>query len=94
MVFTEGKKIDRPGFLVEFILLKPLELISRKKWQPGPKAAIPKAIMANKSYHGITDQSNGSNGSISNVMKLFIASGGVIHRFTNGKTPDRNPKTG
>jgi aromatic ring-opening dioxygenase catalytic subunit (LigB family) len=52
---------------------------------PGPEAAIPRAIQGDRSYHGITDQFNVSNGSISNVMKLFIASGGVIHRFTKKK---------
>jgi hypothetical protein len=58
------------------------ELISRKKWPPGPETA---AIHGNRSYHGLTDQFNFSNGSILNVMKLFIASGGVTHRFTKKK---------
>jgi hypothetical protein len=60
-------------------------LISRKKWPPGPETAVPRAIQGNRSYHGLTDQFNVSYGSISNVMKLFIALGGVIHRFTKKK---------
>jgi hypothetical protein len=60
-------------------------LISRKKWPPGPEAAVTRAIQGNRSYHGLTDQFNVSNGSISNVMKLFIASDGVMHRFTKKK---------
>jgi hypothetical protein len=61
------------------------ELISRRKWTQGKEAAIPRVIQSNRSHHGITDQFNVSNGSISNVMKLFIASGGEIHRFTMKK---------
>jgi hypothetical protein len=68
------------------------ELISSKKWPPGPEAAIPRAIQGNRSYHGITDTFNVSNGSISNVMKLLIASGGVIHRFTKKKLQIATPK--
>jgi hypothetical protein len=70
-----------------------LELISRRKWPSGIKAAIPRVIQSNRSYHGITDQFNVSNGSILNVMKLFIASGGVMYRFTT-KKPDHESKTG
>jgi hypothetical protein len=55
-------------------------------------AAVPRAIQGNRSYHGLTDQFNVSNGSISNVMKLFIASGGVIHRFTKKKLQIATPK--
>jgi hypothetical protein len=71
-----------------------LELISRKKWPSKLEAAILRAIQGNRSYHGLTDQFNVSNGSISDEMKLFIASGGVMHRFANEKTPDRNLKIG
>jgi hypothetical protein len=67
-------------------------LISRKKWPPGPEAAVLRAIQGNRSYHGLTDQFNISNGSISYVMKLFIASGGVIHRFTKKKLQIATPK--
>jgi hypothetical protein len=69
-----------------------LEFISRQKWPPGGEAAGPRAIQGNRSYHGITDQFNVSNGSISNVMKLFIASGGEIHRFTTKKFQIATPK--
>jgi hypothetical protein len=61
------------------------ELISRRKWPPGIEAAISRVIQSNRSYHGLTDQVNVSNGSISYVMKLFIASGGVMHQFTTKK---------
>jgi hypothetical protein len=44
------------------------------------------------SYHGITDQFNVSNGSISNVMKLFIALSGVMHRFATKKLQIATPK--
>jgi hypothetical protein len=67
-------------------------LISRKKWPPGPEAAILRTIQGNRFYHGLTDQFNVSNGSISNVMKLFIASDGVIHRFTKKKLQIATPK--
>jgi hypothetical protein len=61
------------------------KLIGRKKWPPGSEAAIPRPSQGNRPYHGITGQFNVSNGSISNIMKLFIALGGVIHRFTKKK---------
>jgi hypothetical protein len=61
------------------------ELISYRKWPPGIETVIPRVIQSNRSYHGITDQFNVLNGSISNVMKLFIASGGVMHRFATKK---------
>jgi hypothetical protein len=67
-------------------------LVSRKKWPPGPEAAISGAIQGNMSYHGLTDQFNVSNGSISNVMKLFIALGDVIHRFETKKLQIATPK--
>jgi hypothetical protein len=41
--FTEGKNMDRPGFWLNLYLFKSLELISRKKWPPGPEAAVPRA---------------------------------------------------
>jgi hypothetical protein len=68
---------------------KSLELISRKKRPPGPEAAISGPIQDNRSYHGFTDRFEVSNGSISNVMKLFIA--GLTHVFTFLETqnPDR-----
>jgi hypothetical protein len=40
--FTEGKWIDRV-FWLNLYLFKSLELISRKKWPPGPEAAVPRA---------------------------------------------------
>jgi hypothetical protein len=83
--------IDRV-FWLNFYLFKFPELISRKKWPSGPEAAVFRAIQGNRSYHGLTDQFNGSNGSISNVMKLFIASGGVKHRFTKKKLQIATPK--
>jgi hypothetical protein len=67
-------------------------LISHKKWPPGPEATISGAIQGNRSHHGITDQFNVSNGSISNVMKLFIALGNVIHRFATEKLQIATPK--
>jgi hypothetical protein len=83
--------MDRPSFLLNLYLFKSPELICRKKWPPGPEAAIPRAIQGNRSYHGITAQFNVSNRLISNVMKLFIASGGVIHRFTEKKRQITTP---
>jgi hypothetical protein len=83
--------IDRV-FWLNLYLFKSPELISRKKWPPGPEAAIPSAIQGNRSYHGINDQFNVSNGSISNVMKLFIASGGELHRFATKKLQFATPK--
>jgi hypothetical protein len=74
--FTEGKNIDRPGFLDK----------------PGPETVVPWAIQGNRFNHGLTDQFNVSNGSISNVMKLFIASGGVMHQFTTKKLQIATPK--
>jgi hypothetical protein len=73
-------------------LFKSHELISRKKWPPGPEAAVPRAILGNRSYYGHTDQFNVSNGSISNIMKLFIASGGELHRFATKKLQIATPK--
>jgi hypothetical protein len=67
------------------------ELINRKHFTPGIEAAA-RVIQSNSNYHGITDQFNVSNESISNVMKLFIASGGVMHRFTTKKLQIAIPK--
>jgi hypothetical protein len=41
--FTEGENMDRPGFWLNLDLFKSLELISHKKWPPGPEAAVPRA---------------------------------------------------
>jgi hypothetical protein len=79
-------------FWLNLYLFESSELISRKKWPPGPEAAVSRAIQGNRSYHGLTDQFNVSNGSISNVMKLIIASSGVIHRFTEKKLLIATPK--
>jgi hypothetical protein len=68
------------------------ELISRKKWPPGPEAAVPRAIQGNRCYHGLADQFNVSNGSISNVMKISIALGGELHRFVTKKLQIATPK--
>jgi hypothetical protein len=68
------------------------ELINRRKRPPGIEAAIPPIIQSNRSNHGITDQFNVSNGPISNVMKLFIASAGVMHRFTTKKLQNATAK--
>jgi hypothetical protein len=84
--------MDRPSFWLNLYLFKSPELISRKKWPPGPEAAVLIAIQGNRSYHVLTDQFSVSNGSISNVMKLFIASSGVIHRFTKQKLQIATPK--
>jgi hypothetical protein len=67
-------------------------LISHKKWSPGPETAVSRAIQGNRSYHGLTDQFNVSNGSISSEMKLFIPSDGVIHRCTKQKLQIATPK--
>jgi hypothetical protein len=83
--------IDRI-FWLNLYFYKPPELISRKKWQPGPEAAAPRAIQGNRSYHGLTEQFNVSNGSISNKMKLFIALGGGLHRFATEKLQIVTPK--
>jgi hypothetical protein len=84
--------MDRPVFWLNLNLFKFLELISRKKRPPRSEPVISRAIHGNRSYHGLTDQFNVSNGSISNVMKLFIASGVVIHRFTKKKLQIAIPK--
>jgi hypothetical protein len=83
--------IDRV-FWLNLYLLRSLELISRKKWPPGPEAAVPRAVQGNRFYHGLTDQFDVSNGSISNVMKLFIALSDVIHRFAMKKLQIATPK--
>jgi hypothetical protein len=83
--------IDRV-FWLNLYLLKSPELISRKKWPPGPEAAVPRAIQGNRSYHGLTDQFDVANGSISSVMKLFIALGVMIHRFATKKLQIATPK--
>jgi hypothetical protein len=84
-------RIDRV-FWLNLYLFKSSELISRKNWPPGPEEAIPRAIQGNRSYHGITDQFNVSNGSVSNVIKLFTALSGVQHRFTTKKLQIATPK--
>jgi hypothetical protein len=78
--------MDRSDFLIV------PELISRKKLPPGPEATVSRAIQGNRFYHGITDQFNVSNGSISNVMNLFIALGDVIHQFATKKLQIATPK--
>jgi hypothetical protein len=83
--------IDRV-FWLNLYSFKSLELISRKKWPPGPETAVPRAIQGNRSYHGLTDQFNISNGSISNIIKLFIALGDELHRFTTKKLQIATPK--
>jgi hypothetical protein len=76
-------RIDRVIWLNLYLFKSP-ELISRKKRPPGPEAAVPRAIQGTR-YQGLTDQFNVSNGTISNVLKLYIASGGVKHRFIKKK---------
>jgi hypothetical protein len=88
--FTEGKNMDRPGFLIEFIFIMSPELISR--WPPLTETAIPRVIQGKRSYHGLTDQFNVSNGSISNVA--FYSFGWFDTPIYKEKTPDRNPKIG
>jgi hypothetical protein len=83
--------IDRV-FWLNLYLFKFPELISRKKWPPGPEAVVPRAIQGNRSYHELTDQFNVSNGPISNIMKLFIALGGELHRFATKKLQIATPK--
>jgi hypothetical protein len=83
--------IDR-AFWLNLYLFKSPELISHKKWPPGPEAAVSRAIPGNRSYHGHTDQFNVSNGSISNIMKLFIALVGELHRFATKKLQIATPK--
>jgi hypothetical protein len=78
--------------LVKLIFIKSPELNSRKKWPPGPESAVPRAIQGNRSYHGLTDQFDVSNESISNVMKLFIALSDMIHRFATKKLQIATPK--
>jgi hypothetical protein len=84
--------MDRPGFWLNLYLFKSPELISPKKWPPGPDTAVPRAIQGNRYYHGPTDQFNVSNGSISNIMKLFIALGGEVYRFATKKLQIASPK--
>jgi hypothetical protein len=55
-------------------------------------SGIPRAIQGNRSYHGLTDQFNVSNGSISNIMKLFLALCGEVHRFATKKLQIASPK--
>jgi hypothetical protein len=71
--------------LVEFILIYVFWVDQPQKWPPGSEAAVPRAIQDNKSYHGLTDQLNVSNGSNSNTIKLFIALGDELHRFSTKK---------
>jgi hypothetical protein len=42
-------------FWLNLYFYKSPELISRKKWPPGPEAAVSRAIQGNRSYHGLTD---------------------------------------
>jgi hypothetical protein len=83
--------IDRV-FWLNLYLYKSPELISRKKWPPGPEAAVSRAIQGDKSFHWLTDQFNVSNRSISNIMKLFVALGGELHRFATKKLQITSPK--
>jgi hypothetical protein len=83
--------IDRV-FWWNLYLFKSPEFIGRKNWPLEPEAVVLRTVQGDRSYHGLTDQFNVSNGSISNVMKLFIASGGVIHRFTTKKLQIVTPK--
>jgi hypothetical protein len=73
-------------------LYKSAELISRKKSPPGSEAAVSRAIQGNRSYHGLSDQFNVSNGSISNIMKLFKALSGELQRFATKKLQFATPK--
>jgi hypothetical protein len=51
----------------------------------GIKAAIARVVQSNRSYLWTTYQFNVSKGTTLNVIKLSIASSGVLHRFTTKK---------
>jgi hypothetical protein len=90
--FFREHRFDLGSFLFRTLYPKSPELISCKKWPPGPEAAVPRAIQGNRSYHhGLADKFNVSNGSISNIMKLFIALGGELHRFATKKLQIATP---
>jgi transposase len=57
-------------------------MIDRQKLTPEVKTAIVKAIERNTSYREIAAQFNDPKGTITNVFKLFRATGGVQCRFT------------
>jgi transposase len=51
--------------------------IGRKKFMPEVETAIIKAVESNTSYREIAAQFNVSKGTITNIIKLFRATGGV-----------------
>jgi hypothetical protein len=67
-------------------------MISHNKFTPGIKAAISLVALSNWSYIGISHQFNVPKGTISSVMKLFIAFGDVQHRFTTKRPQIVTPK--
>jgi hypothetical protein len=58
-------------------------MINIKKITPGIEAANALAVQSSRSYRDITSGFNVSNETISNVIKLFTASGGMQHSIYN-----------
>jgi transposase len=67
-------------------------MIDRQKLKPEVKTAIVKAVEKNTSYREITAQFNDPKGTITNVIKLFRATGDVQRRFTPGRPRVLTPK--
>jgi transposase len=61
------------------------KIIDRQKFMPEVETAIVKAVERNTSYREIPAQFNDPKGTITNVIKLFRATGGVQCRFTPGR---------
>jgi transposase len=67
-------------------------MIDRQKFMPEVKTAIVKAVGTNTSYREIAAQFNDPKGTITNVIKLFRATGGVQRQFTLGRPQVSTPK--
>lgn len=67
-------------------------MTGRKKLTPEEKTAIIKAVESKTPYREIAAQFNISKGTITNVMKLFKATGDVQRRFTPGRPRILTPK--
>jgi transposase len=67
-------------------------MIDRQKLTPKVKTAIVKAFERNTSYREVAAQFNDPKGTITNVLKLFRATGGVQCRFTPGRPQVSTPK--
>jgi transposase len=68
------------------------KMIDRQKLTPEVKTAIGKAVEINSSYREIAAQFNDPKGTITNIIKLCRATGGVQCRFTPGRPQVLTPK--